>query len=128
MRKISIAFLKKKRYEAYLKLGLKIPNPKAGDVLFFKYIALDRDLLCKYKLYGVCIGKKKNLIMTTFFLRTLLAGSLINLIFYACSPFVYESKLYKQKQQKRLKSKLYSFVPKLRTYQKFLEGAAISLA
>lgn len=58
---INIVFLKKKKYINNVYNNNDKSLPKIGEILFLKYISLDRDFIYKYKVYGICIGTKKKI-------------------------------------------------------------------
>jgi hypothetical protein len=123
MKKINISFLRKKKFLLkFTKDSLVFNNLlQTGEILLLKFVSLDRDTLYKYKLYGVCIGKKNNLIMTSSYINTILFGNRINFLFYIYSPFVFGVKTFLQKNHFFKRSKAFNFKPKMRIYQELLK-------
>src|SRR5688572_28962287 len=92
---INIFFLKKKRYIQgnFKKQNSFLFEIKAGTILFFEYISLDRDLFFKYKIYGLCVGRSKNLTMSICYLHSNIVNNYISFTFYLFSPFIYNIKI-----------------------------------
>ncbi len=124
---ISITFLKKKKY---INNSCGINNkslPKIGEILFLKYISLDRDFIYKYKLFGICIGTKKKYILTSFYLRALLSSIRLKISIFLYSPFIYNYKLYYQNQQIFKKSKIYKLLPKIKYFKQIINDFKITI-
>lgn len=108
---LRIYFLKKKRFYLYQKNNLNV-EVNTGDIIFFEYISLDRDLFYKYRIYGLCVGLKNNLLMSSCYLNSIVFGNQIYLLFFIFSPFVFNLKFFGL--FRNLTSKIYSIVPNMK--------------
>jgi hypothetical protein len=116
---LKIFFLKKKRFLFNFNIEsiIKVFNfLKAGAILCFDYVSLDRDFLFKYKIYGFCKGKKKNYIMSICYLSSNLAHNYLEYVFYIFSPFIFNLKILKT--FKYSKMKLHSIYANIRLFNK----------
>jgi ribosomal protein L19 len=105
---INIKLLQNKKYND-VKLKNNIISPKVGDLISLKYVSLDKDLLYKYKLNGVCTAIKKNGLLTSCSLALNMFNIKVNFTFYIYSPFIIYLKIYNnQIKTKKRKSKQYN--------------------
>ena len=126
---ISITFLKKKKYINNI-CDISINRktlPKIGEILFLKYISLDRDFIYKYKIFGICIGTKKKYILTSFYLRALLSNIRLKISIFLYSPFIYNYNSYYQNQQSFKKSKIYKLLPKIKYFKQIVNDFKITI-
>ncbi len=126
---ITITFLKKKKYINKL-CDININRkslPKIGEILFLKYISLDRDFIYKYKIFGICIGTKKKYILTSFYLRALLSNIRLKISIFLYSPFIYNYNLYSQNQQIFKKNKIYKLLPKIKYFKQIVNDFKITI-
>lgn len=124
---INIIFLKKKKYINNVYNNNDKSLPKIGEILFLKYISLDRDFIYKYKVYGICIGTKKKNILTSFYLRALLSSIRLKISIFLYSPFIYNYKLYSQNHKNFKKSKIYKLIPKIKYFKQILTDFKITM-
>jgi hypothetical protein len=115
---LRIIFLKKKRF---FSLNKKLKDLfyifRTGAIVFFEYLSIDRDIFFKYKIYGLCVGMKRNLIMSVIYFNTVFYSNQINFVFFLYSPFIFNVKYLTYLNYS--KSKIYNIVPKLRIMKQF---------
>ncbi len=114
---LKVYFLKKKRYYKY-KNNDFFSKVKTGTIFFFEYISLDRDLFYKYRIYGLCVGIKRNFLMSSCYLNSVIYGNQINYTFYIFSPLIYNIKIFGNIYIKS--HKIYGVTPKLRVFKQIV--------
>lgn len=111
---LKIFFLKKKRFfleNQFLDSEL-FYELNAGVIVFFEYMSIDRDLLFKYKFYGLCVGRKNNFLMSLCLLNGNMFKNKLSYNFFLLSPFIFNVKIFKYLKPSR--SKIYNFETNIR--------------
>jgi hypothetical protein len=117
---INIFFLKKKRFLLERESSKFFQKIKVGIILFFEYVSVDRDFLFKYKMYGLCVGKKNNYMMSLCYLNSNILKNKIKYVFYLMSPFIFNLRVLNYLTV--LKSKIYNIDTNIRMANRLISG------
>lgn len=119
---LHINFLKKKKFSNVTgKIALNgIILPELGDILFFEFVSLDRDVFFRYKFYGLCVGRKKNFLMSLVYLRSSLCGNNIAFHIHLFSSLIFNLRIYSNMKMLCGRSKAYDVKPKVGVYKHVL--------